>query len=285
MNTDHYATLGISSDASQDEVARRYRDLVRMYHPDLARDKANATEKLISINLAYFVLRDGDRRRAYDTGLWKVEAQAPSDQPTVVYSSGESRATRPREESKPAQVAVQPAPTVRQPQSRPETHTAESSIFTNVCCEHNRPGPLDHPGLPPIKCYAICPLNRAEAEFKHGRFQSAVGLCREHIALHADSRKALELLGDVYAHDFDVENAITAYLAALHLAPRETRLRAKLQMLRASAQFNEDEAGHDAITHDHVEPPKPHPAPVVIKPRSILGSIADAIGSLFGSSE
>jgi DnaJ-class molecular chaperone len=71
----HYATLGISSAATQDEVRRAYRILARRYHPDLNPGKASE-EKFKLIAEAYAVLFDAAKRRAYDGELEKDQEEA-----------------------------------------------------------------------------------------------------------------------------------------------------------------------------------------------------------------
>jgi curved DNA-binding protein CbpA len=54
--TDPYAVLGVSPDASDDEIKRAYRELVRKYHPDNYRDNPLselAEQKMKEINAAY----------------------------------------------------------------------------------------------------------------------------------------------------------------------------------------------------------------------------------------
>lgn len=62
---DYYQTLGVSRNASGDEIKRAYRKLAQQWHPD--RNKAaEATEKFARINEAYEVLSDPEKRRKYD---------------------------------------------------------------------------------------------------------------------------------------------------------------------------------------------------------------------------
>jgi molecular chaperone DnaJ len=65
LPVDHYATLGISPQASQQEIKQVYRQLAKQFHPD-SRQTPASEERIIAINLAYEVLRDVDRRRSYD---------------------------------------------------------------------------------------------------------------------------------------------------------------------------------------------------------------------------
>ncbi|MEO9573165.1 MAG: DnaJ C-terminal domain-containing protein [Roseobacter sp.] len=61
----HYDTLGVSRTASNDEIKRAFRKLARKYHPDVAKGpEAEATFK--KVNEAYDVLKDPEKRAAYD---------------------------------------------------------------------------------------------------------------------------------------------------------------------------------------------------------------------------
>ncbi|NKJ23815.1 J domain-containing protein [Dyella sp. SG609] len=62
---DYYDTLGVKADASEAEIKAAYRKLARKYHPDKNKD-AGAEEKFKAINEANEVLRDPEKRRAYD---------------------------------------------------------------------------------------------------------------------------------------------------------------------------------------------------------------------------
>jgi curved DNA-binding protein len=77
---DYYATLGVSKDASAEEIKRAFRKLAIQYHPDKAKgDKRRAEEKFKEINEAYEVLGDPEKRRKYDqlgTG-WQQYQGAP----------------------------------------------------------------------------------------------------------------------------------------------------------------------------------------------------------------
>jgi len=62
---DYYKTLGVARDANQDEIKRVYRRLARKYHPDVSKE-ANAEEKFKEVQEAYEVLKDPEKRAAYD---------------------------------------------------------------------------------------------------------------------------------------------------------------------------------------------------------------------------
>ena len=62
---DYYASLGVGREAPADEIKRAYRRLARKYHPDVSKEK-DAEERFKEIGEAYEVLRDPEKRAAYD---------------------------------------------------------------------------------------------------------------------------------------------------------------------------------------------------------------------------
>lgn len=62
---DYYRILGVARDASQDDIKRSYRKLARRYHPDVSKE-ADAEERFKEVNEAYEVLKDPQKRQAYD---------------------------------------------------------------------------------------------------------------------------------------------------------------------------------------------------------------------------
>jgi len=63
---DYYKILGVSKDASKEEIKRAYRKLAKKYHPDLNPGNKEAQERFKEINEAYEVLSDDNKRRQYD---------------------------------------------------------------------------------------------------------------------------------------------------------------------------------------------------------------------------
>lgn len=67
MAKDYYETLGVSKDASADEIKSAYRKLAKKYHPDMNQGDESASETFKEINEAYQVLSNDEKRRQYDT--------------------------------------------------------------------------------------------------------------------------------------------------------------------------------------------------------------------------
>ena len=62
---DYYEILGVTRGSDAEEMKRAYRKLARKFHPDVSKEK-NAEEKFKEVQEAYEVLRDPDKRAAYD---------------------------------------------------------------------------------------------------------------------------------------------------------------------------------------------------------------------------
>ena len=71
--TDYYKVLGVGRDAKQAEIKRAYRKLARKYHPDVSEEK-DAAAKFKEVGEAYAVLKDPEKRAAYDQlgANWKA---------------------------------------------------------------------------------------------------------------------------------------------------------------------------------------------------------------------
>jgi curved DNA-binding protein len=70
---DYYKIMGLSRNATQDEIKRAYRKLARKFHPDVSKEQ-NAEAKFKELGEAYEVLKDPQKRAAYDKlgSNWKA---------------------------------------------------------------------------------------------------------------------------------------------------------------------------------------------------------------------
>lgn len=67
MSSNYYDVLGVSKNASVDEIKKAYRKLAMKYHPDKNKGDKEAEKKFKEINEAYGVLSDDKKKKQYDT--------------------------------------------------------------------------------------------------------------------------------------------------------------------------------------------------------------------------
>jgi curved DNA-binding protein CbpA len=63
---DYYAVLGLTQNATQEDIKAAYRKLALQYHPDRNQNNPAATEKMKDVNEAYAILSHPDKRQEYD---------------------------------------------------------------------------------------------------------------------------------------------------------------------------------------------------------------------------
>lgn len=66
LTVDHYRTLGLPLEATQQDIKKAYRRLAMQHHPDRNGGDPESEERLKEINEAYRILGDEDKRRRYD---------------------------------------------------------------------------------------------------------------------------------------------------------------------------------------------------------------------------
>src|SRR5690606_10821546 len=83
MSKSHYEVLGITRNATPDQIKKAYRKLARKYHPDVSKE-ADAEEKMQAVNVAYDTLSHEEKKAEYDFQL---------DHPEAFYQSGANTGT------------------------------------------------------------------------------------------------------------------------------------------------------------------------------------------------
>jgi molecular chaperone DnaJ len=73
---DYYRILGVSREASDEDIKKAYRKLVFEHHPDRNPHRTDADERIREINVAYEIIGDPEKRRSYDRLSWGDEPRA-----------------------------------------------------------------------------------------------------------------------------------------------------------------------------------------------------------------
>lgn len=76
--TDHYATLGLASDATLADIKKAFRQKASLHHPD-RNSAANAAERFRQVQEAYEVLSDDAKRQVYDDNRRRNLLDSPID--------------------------------------------------------------------------------------------------------------------------------------------------------------------------------------------------------------
>lgn len=88
---DYYRILGVSREASDEEIKKAYRVLVFEHHPDRNPANTDAEAKIREINAAYEVIGDAEKRRTYDRLSWGDEPRADAVDSSVILGEMEAK--------------------------------------------------------------------------------------------------------------------------------------------------------------------------------------------------
>jgi curved DNA-binding protein CbpA len=209
---DYYDVLGVEPDADPTIIKRRYRLLVREYHPDIAVNREEAHEKMLAINEAWTVLSDPSGRARYDRSRAPVvvpRPQTPADYPQHATGSATGRSGGSGRPGSPStSSAPRTARTARSASAR-GTNT-RTRMLTMV-------------------------FQAAELYFFQGRADEAIGICNQVIKIDPSNAEAPALLGDIYAEQGRTDVAITMYERAVLNQPQNMLYRQKLVALGGDA--------------------------------------------------
>jgi molecular chaperone DnaJ len=91
LRMNYYEVLGVSREASDEDIKKAYRKLVFEHHPDRNPHKKDANERIREINAAYEIVGDPDKRKSYDRLSWGAEPRAETVDPGVVLDEMERK--------------------------------------------------------------------------------------------------------------------------------------------------------------------------------------------------
>ncbi|MEJ5297909.1 MAG: DnaJ domain-containing protein [Armatimonadota bacterium] len=190
---DYYEVLGVSPDATLEEIKKSYRRLVRKYHPDVHHDKKLAERAFVQISEAYRVLSDPDKRRSYDLerSARRREAASRARQSATGTGKGSSDSPPPRAGS-----------------AQPQGQTAAGPAVQKA-------------------------VRDAEFAFIRGRLSEAESHARRALRADRTCARAWEVLGDVHQARNRQEQALQFYSYAVQFDPRNQSALGKLERLMA----------------------------------------------------
>lgn len=103
-----YEILGVPENAPVDEIKKRYRELARKYHPDVAQDKELASQIFNLVTEAYKTLSDDDSRKTYDAEqLLKKRRVQEKSRPRASATQSASASPAPRTAAQSALVEAE----------------------------------------------------------------------------------------------------------------------------------------------------------------------------------
>lgn len=199
---DPYKVLGLAESATQEEIKRRYRELARLYHPDVART-SDATARFTQINEANRVLSDPARRKAYDSQR-NLERARERDRAAAAAPGPRAATSSSRGPGRPSGTARPGAATE---QGRPTPSAAERAKAIDWSLEQAR------------QCAATM------------RYREAEAYCREALRLNPRCAAAFEQMGDCLKARGQGEEAIAMYTYAVQLDPSNRALLSKVERM------------------------------------------------------
>lgn len=203
LQRNYYEVLGLPPSATTDQIKKKYRELARKYHPDIAQDKVFSQRVFTQINQAYRVLADPDRRAQYNSTLDAARPAAPAP-PTA--------ATRP---AAPAAAAAGTATGAAASQAPPKAAA---------------------PSLEKAKAIAQL-LDNADRAIMDSKPLEARGFCVKVLEADAQNVRGLVMLGDALVMMGQPEDAAVQYRKALSAGP-SPMIQAKLSRLEQGAASN-----------------------------------------------
>jgi curved DNA-binding protein CbpA len=214
-DTDYYATLGVEPDADVVIIKRRYRQLVRANHPDIAPDRESAHQKMLEINAAWTVLSDPAERARYDRGRRDPLSlhNAHNDGPVVTRQQSAADQYVHNAANRPRAAGQRGAPARATPRASRNAARGSSQSRTRLL---------------------TMVFEAAELYFFQGRAEEAIEICGRVMKADAHNAEAPALLGDIYAEQGRRDIALQMYQMAVRNQPHNVLYQQKLTALTGS---------------------------------------------------
>jgi curved DNA-binding protein CbpA len=233
LQPNHYEALGLPPTATAEQIKRKYREMARRYHPDV-NPSPDAAHKILSVNQAYQVLGDANRRAEYDAERARQQTVTPPGRP----------AAPPNNASRPRRAKAQPA-TPR----GPVYYDGFGRSYSPPKSEQRTPspGPARSKQTPESQQANLEQmLTEAKLAFINREFPLARRLCQDVLKINPREAIAHEILGDIYAREGESQRASTAFAYAIQFNPRNQSAQVKLERLMRAAAAP---AGGPSITY------------------------------------
>ncbi len=223
----HYEALGLPPTATAEQIKRKYRELARLYHPDV-NSSPDAAHKILTINQAYRILGDAERRAAYDAERAAFQAAPHTARP----SSPASSPPRPRQA---APGGGRPPPNSRgrvyydgfgRSYAAPKAERREAPQSGGA--RQRQAADRQPTGLEQV-------LTEAKLAFINREYPVAYQLCQEALNINPREAAAHEILGDIYLRQGDAQRASTSFAYAIQFNPRNQSAQSKLNRLMRAA--------------------------------------------------
>lgn len=237
LQRNYYEVLGIPPGATTDEIKKKYRELARKYHPDIAQDKVFGQRLFSQINQAYRILADPDRRAQYNATLEFAGRNGSSSGSSSGSSNGSNGTAS-------GAAAASPRPAAAPTAASGTNGTAQTR-------------PASTPPSPQ-KAQALANLLKsAEDAIMGGKPLEARAFCVKALEADPQSVRALEVLGDALVQMGRGEDAAVQYRKALQIAPSAT-IRAKLARQEQASPSNRTQMPGQSSA-SKAAPPQPEP--------------------------
>ena len=263
---DYYAVMGLNAACTPDEIKKRYRELARRYHPDV-NHSPDAAQKIKTINEAYHVLGDADRRATFDADrIFQTQTARPApspNRPAPPSQPPRPASGMPGSQSGPRSNRTATWPGGARPfnvndfsrgaQDRADAASAKAGAASDF--DFDGFGRVVNEAAQAAQARQAAPaspgsrrtptqrkadesaarvkklVSESQLQIINRNYTDAERMCREAISLDRRCAVAYEMLGDCARRRGDTDAAIQAYSFAIQMNPQNQKAQAALDRL------------------------------------------------------